>query len=250
MNRARAGFCAAALACALALSACATQPPVNKGVAADANANLGADFLRKGDIDQAETYFRKALNYDDRNFSATWGMAVVNDRLGHAANAKRYYKKALDLRASPQVFNSYAAFLCQHGQVDQGVAYFKRAAGNPPYRGRADALANAGLCLQRAHREKAAIGYYRKALTANPSQVVALVNMARLEYAHGHYLNARAFLERADSVTDLDPEQLLLGARIELALNDRQAAESYVKRHNASRPAKAVSLSQLEQSRS
>jgi type IV pilus assembly protein PilF len=250
MNGTRAGVYAAVLACMLALSACASNSGVDPETAADANANLGADFLRKNDLNQAQTYFRKALSYDDQNFSANWGMAVVSQRLHQPDKARAYYKKALDLRAAPEVFNSYAVFLCRRGKTEQALAYFKRAAADPHYDGQADALANAGLCAQRAGHAKTASGYYQQALAANASQATALVNMAKLKYTQGHYFDARAFIERADAVTHLNAGQLLLAARIELALNNRQAAAAYLKRHNTSRPTAALSLSQLGESRS
>jgi type IV pilus assembly protein PilF len=250
MNSIRAGVYAAALASLLALAACAAHSGVDAENAATANANLGAHFLRKNDIDQAQTYFRKALAYDSQNFSANWGLAVVNQRLNHPDQARAYYQKALALRSAPEVFNSYAVFLCQHGKTKQALAYFKRAVANPHYAGRADALANAGLCAQRAGHTRAAAGYYRRALAADDSQAIALFHMAQLDYQQGRYVNAQAFIERADAVTDLDAQQLLLGARIELALNDRQAAVAYLKRHNASRPTAALSLRQLEGPRS
>ena len=216
--------------------------------AAEANANLGADFLRKNDNEQALSRFQRALDYDSDNLSANWGMAIVNDRLGETDDARRYYRKTLDLQPGPAIYNSYGVFLCRQGEVEPALKYFKRAADNPRYAGHADALANAGLCLHRAGQPDAAERYYRDALAVDDSQMTALADMARLKYEQGDYLRARAFLERADSVNTLDAEQLLLGARIELALDDRAAAGAYLERHNASAPSASLSLSQLEQS--
>lgn len=238
------------LACAIVLAGCAGRDNVvDNSRAAEANASLGADFLRKNDNEQALSRFKRALGYDGNNVSANWGMAIVSDRIGETDDASRYYKKALDLQPGPTIYNSYGVFLCKQGDVDAAIKYFKRAANDPRYSGSADALANAGLCLHRAGQPEVAERYYRDALAANDSQLTALADMARLKYEQGDYLRARAFLERADSVDTLDAEQLLLGARIELALNDRDAAGTYLERHNASDPSASLSLRQLEQSR-
>jgi type IV pilus assembly protein PilF len=235
---------------ALAAAGCATgRDAVDNQRAAEANASLGADFLRKDDNEQALSRFKRALGYDSANITANWGMAVVSDRLGEIEDARSYYEKTIDLQPGPQVYNSYAAFLCRQGEVDRAVKYFKRAANDPRYPGRADALANAGLCLHRAGRSEAAEQYHRDALAADDGQFTALTDMARLKFEQGDYLRARAFNERADSVAQLDAEQLLLGARIELALGDRRAAGAYLERHNAREPSATLSLRQLEQSR-
>lgn len=217
--------------------------------AAEANASLGADFLRKDDNEQALSRFRRALDFDSNNLSANWGMAIVSDRLGETADARRYYEKALDLQPGAPIYNSYAAFLCKQGDVDRAVKYFDRAANDKRYAGRPDALANAGLCLHRAGQPEAAERYHREALAADTAQFTALTDMARLKFEQGDFLRARAFNERADAVDQLDAEQLLLGARIELALGDRDAAGAYVERHNAREPSATLSLRQLEQSR-
>ncbi|MES1928089.1 type IV pilus biogenesis/stability protein PilW [Salinisphaera dokdonensis CL-ES53] len=238
------------LAVLVATAGCAgSRNAVDNQRAAEANASLGADFLRKEDNEQALSRFQRALGYDSNNLAANWGMAIVSDRLGETQDAERYYEKTLDLQPGAPIYNSYAAFLCKQGDVDRAVKYFSRASKDPRYAGRADALANAGLCLHRADRVEAAERYHRQALAANADQFTALSDMARLKFEQGDFLRARAFNERADSVSQLAPEQLLLGARIELALGDREAASAYVERHNSRKPSATLSLRQLEQSR-
>lgn len=233
----------------LTVAACATDRAINTKDAASANASMGADFLHKQQNDQALTYFRKALGYDNDNVSANWGMAIVNNRLGRADKAGKYYRHTLDLAPGPAVYNGYGAFLCGQGRTDDALSYFNKAADAPQYADSAGALANAGLCLYREQESDAAATYFRKALDQDPKQFTALTRMAAIEYARHNSLNARAFIERADAVSDLDADRLLLGARIEQAMNDRQAAQSYLKRYNASQPQKAMSLSQLEPTR-
>ncbi|MES1939877.1 type IV pilus biogenesis/stability protein PilW [Salinisphaera sp. T5B8] len=250
MSRLRWGAVVVLLSMLIALAGCAGGAnAVDNQRAAEANANLGADFLRKQDNENALSRFQRALKYDSSNTTANWGMAVVNDRLGETGDARRYYEKTLALQPNAAIYNSYAAFLCKEGDVDRAVRYFERAAGNERYPGRADAMANAGLCLHRAGRAEAAEQHYRQALALDPDQLTALTGMARLMFEQGDFLRARAFNERADSVAQLDAEQLLLAARIELALGDRDAAAVYVERHNARDPSATLSLRQLEQSR-
>jgi len=233
----------------LVVTGCASNGGVNRQDAADANASIGADYLQKKQNDQALRSFRKALSFDDDNFSANWGMAIVNNRLGRTEEAGPYYRRALDLQPGASVYNSYGAYLCERGDTAEAVKYFDQAAAVPQYADAPDALANAGLCLYRHQQPEAASRYFRKALDSEPSQFTALSRMAAIEHDRHNDLNARAFIERADAAGALESEQLLLAARIELAMHDRQVANDYLTRYNASQPSKALSLSQLESTR-
>lgn len=225
------------------LAGCGASSGVSRGDAAAANANVGADFLHKGENDRARQAFAKVLSHDSNNVTAHWGMAAASNRFGEPHKAARYFKKALAIRATPEIENSYAAFLCEQGKTDQGVSYLKRAASAAKGPARATILANAGLCLDRAKRDDEAASCIKRALAAGGTQMTTLTHLARIEYHARHYMKARASIERADAAGTLAPGQLLLGARIELALNDRAAARSYLQRHNANSSATTLSLS-------
>lgn len=216
----------------LLLAGCAGGNSVDPAKAAEANANVGADFLRKGANDRAQQAFMKALGYDSDNFTANWGMAVVSTRLGKPKQARRYFRKTLAIRPEPTIYNSYAAFLCQQGETRQGVQYFQKAMKSKDPVARAASMANAGLCLYRDNQPGKATGYFRSALKIDPKQATALTSLAGIAYREQHYMSARAFIERADAAAKLDPDQLLLASKIETALGDPKAAASYRKRYN------------------
>lgn len=240
----------ASLALLLGLTGCAMMPqdPVDNQAAAQANARLGLDFLGKGQYEQAIDRLQRALKYDSDNVTATWGMALVYQNTNQPDRARSYYDRILDGHNRPAILNSYAVFLCQQGQTDEAIDYFKRAANDRRNASPAVALANAGLCLERSGKKETARDYYRKALTINKNQPTALTQMAQIQYAQGQYLSARAFIERADATVNLNPKLLLLAARVELALGDRDAARLYLRRHNKSKPSAAMTLQQLERS--
>ncbi|RJS92326.1 hypothetical protein [Salinisphaera sp. Q1T1-3] len=245
-----AGGIAVAALWALSLTGCATDAGVDKPQAAAANANVGAEYLRKNDNERAAQAFQRALHYESDDFTANWGMAVVSDRRNAPADARRYFEKALAARQSPAVYNSFAAFLCKHGDTQAGLANFQKALSAPNVTDRADTLANAGLCLARADQTARAADYFEQALAIDARQPTALTQLADIAYHAQDYMKARAYIERADSATTLDAEQLRLAADIESAMNDRAAAESYLKRyHNANQPAASSSPGQREPSR-
>lgn len=238
---------ALAVACLLA-AACTAAPvdAVDEQAAADANAALGIDYLRKGYEQEAVTRLKRALSYDPDHADAHWGLAIVYSRLHEFERAERHFKAALAAKPAPEIYNNYGAFLCARGRTEEAVDRFSTAAANPRYTRPADALANAGLCLYRAGQQDAAEGYLRRALDKNAEHPRALALLARLYYDRGDYLRARAFLQRRQAVAELEGDLLLLAARNELALGNGDEAGRYLARYNqAAASAERVTLEQL-----
>lgn len=239
---------ALALAMALALlAACAADPAgqVDAQAAADANANLGIDYMRKGHNDLALERLQRALSYQPGHVRANWALAIVYARLQETTLADRHFQRAIAERPAPEILNSYGAFLCQRGQTEEAVELFVQAAGNPRYTNAADALANAGVCMARAGNADAAEQYLRRALALDAQQAQALGWMARLLVARGDHLGARAFLQRLDAVAALQGDLLLLAARNEIGLNDRGEARAYLRRYNLAREGQIMTMDQL-----
>ena len=238
----------AAFAGLLLLCACATSPGerIDAEKVAEAQANIGIDYMRKGQYDRALSSLRKALRFNDDHVNANWALGITYSRLKNPDQADQYYSRAVQLSPRPDILNSYAVFKCQQGQTDDAVDLFQRAADNPLYAMPEDALANAGFCLVGAQRLQPAEAYFRKALQRNPTQKTALQQMALLKYTQGDYFAARAFLQRLDAAGELGDDSLLLGARIELALNERGGAQAYLRRYNANNPGASLSLAQLQ----
>lgn len=231
------------------LAGCANHANVDRQQAARANADVGADYLQKDNNGKAQQYFAKALHYDTRNFRANWGMAVVSERLGRTKDARRYFEKTLAIRPEPAVYNGYAAFLCQQGDVDQGVAYFQQALKSRNANDRGASMANAGLCLYRAGRNEEAEKYFHRALQVDRQQVVALMSLARIAYQAGDDLTAAGYVKRTGRIDRMPVDQLLLAARIEWAAGDEEAAKTYLNRYNIARPMNKRSLKELETTR-
>ena len=79
-----------------------------------------------------------------------------------------------------------------------------------------------------AFRQKAAEGYYRRALVAQPGNPLASLGLAQIAYRSGRYDEARTWMKGVMLTTNPPPEALRLGVCIERKLADRQAELSYV----------------------
>lgn len=240
------------LAATVLLAGCAGGPESvpNPERAAAANTNLGVEYLRDGREAEAVKRLEKALRYDPRNVNAHWALAIAHDRLNEPEAADRHYRRAIDIRDRPEILNSYGVFLCRRGRSEEALEYFARAVEDSRYPGPADALGNAGMCLMRSGEPDRAERYFRRALARNEQHRPSLAALARRSLEGGDALRARGFFQRlvasASPRTPLSDEWLLLGARIEKALGDGEAATAYLQRYNERNPGDRRTLDGLD----
>lgn len=208
-----------------------TKPTDPKTSAAQANARLGLEYLKKGEVALAREKIERALGQDSRDVGVQLSAALLYERLEDAAEAERHYRQALKVDAtSPEAQNAYAAFLCRHERPEKGEELFLKAAKNPLSRAPEVGYTNAGVCARSAGRLEAAEAHFRDALGIRPTSAEALLQMAGLSLERKEHLKARAFLQRYLAVGPAGPDVLLLGVRIERALGDRQTADGYAQR--------------------
>ncbi len=222
---------------ALILSACVTDGPesaTNKPDYTEAsrlNADLGADYLRKGQIELAKEKLERAIEQDSDNAQAHATLALIHVQQGDTREAKRQFRKALSLReADAALKNNYGTFLCEQGEIKEALALFLEAARDRSYSTPEVALTNAGICLRKTADTSAVEGYFREALQANAEFPEALSQMARLSYDKADYLRARAFIQRFERVGKHSADTLRLAAQTEHELGDRVAAMRYQRR--------------------
>lgn len=197
--------------------------------AATANLNLGVAYLRQGKWELAKEKLEKSISQNPRQTAAHDAIALVYENLGEYESAAKHYSRAIKLEPNNAAAqNSYGVFLCRRlKQPRQAQKYFQAAADNPRYATPAAALTNAGVCMLQIPDPQAAEGYFREGLERDPRYPQALIQMTELAYANEQHLQARAFLERLETVTAPAPSLLWLGIQIEDKLGDEQRAEQY-----------------------
>ncbi len=216
--------------CAALLSACASLPhKSSKHKLAQIYAEKGAAYFAEGQPEIAVQDLKKSLALDPSNTTAHVTLALLYEQLGMLEQAAIHFKRAKDLApADPAILGNYGRFLCHLGQHREGLQFLARASSDKLYPKRWIALTNAGECAFAHGQLEAAEQYLREALELNQENEVALRAMIKLMVAKQEYLKARAFLQRLEAlVGNLSAEMLELGERIESALGDKQAAESY-----------------------
>lgn len=246
---AAAGALVAALA--LALAGCATAPA--PGADAQAQPRRGPDaFARSGTeetderkrarirTDLAANYYssrnyqvaleelRQALTIDP-NYPAAHGMlGLVYMDLNDRSRAEESFQRALRLApGDAEILNNYGWFLCQTSRPKEAIPQFLKALEDPLYRTPSRPLHNAGICAQRSGDEAGAEVYFQRAFQVDPSDPVAMFNLAEIQLRRGDVKRAQFYAERLSKTYQPSAETLWLSTRVARKANDRDSMASY-----------------------
>ncbi|HSD16591.1 MAG TPA: tetratricopeptide repeat protein [Thermomonas sp.] len=193
-----------------------------------------SERYQHGDFDQAQALAERALKADPRSGDAHTLLGVIAETRGDARTAGVHYGKAVEIAPRNGLYaNNHGNWLCANGRPVESLAWFDRAIADPAFPARAQAMANAGGCALKAGQPEQAEANWRGALALDPRTGSALSGMARMKFASGEYLGARAFTERWLALLPDDPEGLRLAAQVEQKLGDNAAASRYLSRLQA-----------------
>lgn len=219
---------------ALILQACASTPEVSEAQSQDAaqfNAQLGAQYLQRGELDQAREKLTKALEQDDENALAHVTFAQLQARIAEPDLALVHFKRALQLEPEEANHrNSYGIYLCEQDNFDEAKAQFRKAADNAFYRTPEFALDNAGVCMLDANRLNEAEEFLREALRINPQFARAYLNMADLMHRRDRLSVADAYYQRFATYGQESAQSLLLGVRLKSDAGQLKTAERFATR--------------------
>ncbi len=220
---------AAYCVCIGVLQACASSGELSEKQSQDAaqyNAQLGAQYLQRGELDQAREKLLKALDQNDGNALAHVTYAKLQARVSQPASAQVHFKRALQLEPDEAEHrNSYGIYLCQQDKFEEAKEQFRQAAENPYYRTPEFALDNAGLCMLDAELLNDAEGYLREALRVNPQFGNAYLHMAALMHRRNRLTVADAYYQRFATYGSESAESLLLGLKIKRDAGNLKTAE-------------------------
>jgi type IV pilus assembly protein PilF len=218
--------------------------------ASEINLEIGIDYLRKGNLQQAKDKIDRALEQNPRNAKAQSMAGMLYDRLNEPAKAESHFERAVSLDPKdPDIKNNYAVYSCQTGRYDRGEKLATQAAENPLYKTPEIGFLNAGNCARSAGELQRAEEHYRRALGVQPRFGEALLQMADLELRQNESMSARAFLERYLAVGKTTAATLWLGHRIEQNLGNKAQAQHYAQRLKTEYPSAAQTQELLESER-
>jgi type IV pilus assembly protein PilF len=203
--------------------------------------HIGGPELAKAYRDRAEPLLAKGRTADaiadldtavklDPNYAPAYNIyGLIYAVLGEDRKAEQNFERALQLApGNPDIRHNWGWYLCQHKREREALAQFETAVSDPLYRTPEIALVNAGRCAQAIGDIAAAEGYFRRALSGQPNNVLASYGLAQIAYKQGRYDEARALMRRVIQTNNAPPEALRLGMCVERKLGDRQSEASYI----------------------
>jgi len=229
---------AIALGLAFVLTACAAGGPkplldgqTDKQKAGSLNKQLGARYLRDGNLALAKEKLERAEKFTPNDAELHSVLALLYERLDIPSEVHKHYRTAIRLAPKdPQVVNNYAVYLCQHKRNEEGVKLFLSAARNPLYRTPEVAYTNAGVCLRAADQLDEANGAFIRALQIRPNYGEAAYQAAQLAFDRGQHVQGRELVDKYLASYDATADILAVGVRLSRAQGDRLAEEKYSRR--------------------
>jgi type IV pilus assembly protein PilF len=198
--------------------------------ASDLNTRLAVGYIQSQQYKPAKDKLEKAIVQDPENVAAYKTLAYLYALLGLEKEANEKYLEALDLAPNdPDLLNSYGAFLCANGKLDEAQEQLKKAYDDPFYESIYLAQSNAGSCYVQQGEYKKAEPLLRKSLRQQPNLAGSLISMAEVGVKTERYLMARAYIERFHAVSPASAESLWIQLQAEKALGARDHYLKYAR---------------------
>ena len=175
-------------------------PPQQMASAAERaklHTDLGSGYYERGQMDVAIGELDTAVKLDP-NYAPAYNIyGLIYAVLGEDRKAEQNFERALQLAPNnPDIHHNWGWYLCQHKRERESLAQFETAVSDPLYRTPEIALVNAGRCAQAIGDVRAAEGYFRRALSGQPANVLANYGLAQIAYKERRYDEARAAMQR------------------------------------------------------
>ncbi len=216
------------------LAACVTtnsgDRDVNLKEAAAYNIELGAEYMRQGNLQIAKDKLDKAEKQDPKNARVYWTQALLFEELKQPAEAERSYQKARNLLpGASELENTYASFLCKKGDVEHALPMYDKVIADKLYPQPYVAATNAAVCLRGAQRNADAQRYLERALALGPGYASAVVELADLQIVAGDAEAARKTVEKFLTAGNKSADVYVVGVRANVVLHDCTTAQLYAR---------------------
>jgi tetratricopeptide (TPR) repeat protein len=180
--------------------------------------NLGNLYTALGNAQNAERYYKTAIEIDDLFYPAKANLAVLYNAQGRNDEAERLLREIL--AAYPEEHDaaySLGLLLAEMNRIDDALEYLERAARGMPNHPRA--FYNLGLALQQQGRIAEAETALRRAHDIEPSSFDFLFALADHYVRRGEYRKALPLAERMVSLQPGNAAARDMKTRIESALH-------------------------------
>ena len=191
---------------------------------------LARSYIGDRNWDDAKRNLKMAQDIDPHNPEVYEAFALVYQSTGEYELAEENFERAIGLKKQfSRARNNYAAFLYSQGRYEEAEEQLQVVIKDTLYESRPQAFINLGLCQVRLGKEEEARNAFRRALTMDRSNSLAMLELAHIEYNLGNFQSADRYLQNYRVFRrQQSPRALWLGIRLAHALNDENAEASRV----------------------
>ena len=219
----------------LLLSACVTETESvfterpEPAEAMEQRVALARRYIGQGNWEDAKRNLQAALELDDRNAEIYEAFALVYQSTGEFELAEENFEKAIRLDPEfSRARNNFAAFLYSQERFEAAEQQLERVVKDTLYNARPQAFLNLGLCRLRLDDKSGAEEAFRRSLSMQPENSLALIEMSQLRLDAGDSRGASIYYgEYRKRVRQQSARGLWLGIRIARASADADAESSF-----------------------
>ena len=223
------------LAVTVVLSACITTTDsvftekADPAKALERRVELARKYIGEGNWDDAKRNLKLAYEMDPNNAEVHEAFALVYQSTGEFELAEQSYKTAIRLDKNfSRARNNYATFLYSQQRYDEAASQLEYVVQDSLYKARPRAFVNLGLCRLQLFDSQGAEEAFRRALTMDRTNAIALLELAQLRFDAGDFRSAQSYYDTYRTVVRQQSARgLWLGIRIARENDDRDAEGSY-----------------------
>jgi protein O-mannosyl-transferase len=199
--------------------------PYNK----NARLNLAGYLAQAGNLQESVQHYVKAMSIDPESAPAHYGLALALQRAGNREEAIKLYRRSIELDPRALIaYNLLGRALKDSGKPQEAMEQYRKAIEIDSKS--ADSHHNLGMALANYGNATEAKNEYRKAIEINPRLTVAYCNLGlALEYS-GNFSEA---IKVYTQVIEIDPSLVigynLLGGAFKKSANLKEAVKQFTK---------------------
>ena len=224
-----------ALAVSLLVSACVTTTDsvftekADPQKALETRVELARKYIGEGNWDNAKRNLKLAYEMDPNNAEVHEAFALVYQSTGEFELAEQSYKTAIRLdKKFSRARNNYATFLYSQQRYDEAAEQLEYVVKDSLYKARPMAFVNLGLCRLQLFDSQGAEEAFRRALTMDRTNAIALLELAQLRFDAQDYRTAQSYYDTYRTVVRKQSSRgLWLGIRLARENDDFDAEGSY-----------------------
>jgi len=223
------------LAIVVTLTACVSSHTVvnskviNNDEALAAHVDLALKYIKRGNWEQAKRKLKIAYEIDSNSVHVHEALALVFQNTGEFDLAEKHFEKALSIDSDfSRARNNYAVFLFSQQRFEEACKQLKIVVSDTLYDSRMQALTNLGTCSLKIKDYREAEVAFKRALTLDPKNNLAMLELAYIYYQQKSYPDSNYYYHQYRSEARRQSARaLLLGVKLADQSNDRDGKASF-----------------------